>query len=89
VWQFRWFRDEELDGYVVFDRIKLGINPQAVKITPVAELLLPDSVNGNLYTVQLPLSPCERNPATLLGIIVLVASASSYDFLKSSIVQPI
>jgi hypothetical protein len=89
VWQFWWFRDEELDGYVVFHRIKLGINPQAVKITPVAELLLPDSVNGNLYTVELPLSPCERNPATLLGIIVLVASASSYDFLKSSIVQPI
>jgi hypothetical protein len=74
---------------VVFDKIKLGIDPQAVKITPVTELLLPDSVNGNLYTVQLPLSPCERYPATLLGIIVLVASASSYDFLKSSIVQPI
>ena len=50
-------------GYTVetvFDGSKLGIEPYAVEVTPAGDLLLLDSMNSNVYRVQLPLSPCEH-----------------------------
>jgi len=37
----------------------LGIEPHTVEITPAGDLLL-DSINSNIYRVQLPLSPREH-----------------------------
>ena len=45
---------------VVFDGSKLGIELHAVEITPAGDLLVLDSINSNIYRVQLPLSPCEH-----------------------------
>ncbi|TVU11687.1 hypothetical protein EJB05_45288 [Eragrostis curvula] len=48
-------------GYAVdtvFDGSKLGIEPHAVEVTPAGELLVLDSINSNIYRVQLPLSRC-------------------------------
>ena len=39
---------------------KLGIELYAVEITPAGDLLVLDSINSNIYRVQLPLSPCEH-----------------------------
>jgi hypothetical protein len=50
-------------GYAVdtvFDGSKLGIEPHAVEITPAGNLLVLDSINSNIYRVQLPLSPCKH-----------------------------
>jgi hypothetical protein len=50
-------------GYAVetvFDGSKLGIEPYAVEVTPAGELLVLDSMNSNVYRVQLPLSRCEH-----------------------------
>jgi hypothetical protein len=44
----------------VFDGSKLGIEPHAVEITPAGDLIVLDSINSNIYRVQLPLSPCEH-----------------------------
>jgi len=44
----------------VFDGSKLGIEPHAVEVTPAGDLLVLDSINSNIYRVQLPLSPCEH-----------------------------
>ncbi|KAL5224514.1 hypothetical protein ABZP36_011153 [Zizania latifolia] len=46
-------------GYTVetvFDGSKLGIEPYDVEVTPAGELLVLDSMNSNIYRVQLPLS---------------------------------
>ena len=43
-----------------FDGSKLGIELHAVEITPAGDLLVLDSINSNIYRVQLPLSPCEH-----------------------------
>ncbi|EMS46980.1 hypothetical protein TRIUR3_30728 [Triticum urartu] len=40
----------------VFDGSNLGIEPHSVELTPAGDLLLLDSMNSNLYRVQLPLS---------------------------------
>ncbi|EER89586.1 hypothetical protein BDA96_10G137600 [Sorghum bicolor] len=56
-------------GYAVdtvFDGSKLGIEPHAVEITPAGDLLVLDSINSNIYRVQLPLSPYSR-PKLLAG----------------------
>ncbi|KAL5661454.1 hypothetical protein ACJX0J_028579, partial [Zea mays] len=56
-------------GYAVdtvFDGSKLGIEPHAVEITPAGNLLVLDSINSNIYRVQLPLSPYSR-PKLLAG----------------------
>ncbi|XP_062228659.1 uncharacterized protein LOC133926656 [Phragmites australis] len=56
-------------GYVVetvFDGSKLGIEPHAVEVTPGGELLVLDSINSNIYRVQLPLSRYSR-PKLLAG----------------------
>ena len=50
-------------GYAVetvFDGSKLGIEPYDVEVTPAGDLLLLDSMNSNVYRVQLPLSRCEH-----------------------------
>ncbi|KAM0833662.1 hypothetical protein ACQ4PT_064123 [Festuca glaucescens] len=50
-------------GYAVetvFDGSKLGIEPYAVEVTPAGELLVLDSMNSNVYRVQLPLSRYSR-----------------------------
>jgi hypothetical protein len=50
-------------GYAVdtvFDGSKLGIEPHVVEVTPAGDLLVLDSINSNIYRVQLPLSPCEH-----------------------------
>jgi hypothetical protein len=50
-------------GYAVdtvFDGSKLGIEPHAVEITPAGDLLVLDSINSNIYRVQLPLSVCHH-----------------------------
>jgi hypothetical protein len=50
-------------GYAVdtvFDGSKLGIEPHAVEVSPAGELLVLDSINSNIYRVQLPLSRCEH-----------------------------
>lgn len=50
-------------GYAVdtvFDGSKLGIEPHAVEVTPAGDLLVLDSINSNIYRVQLPLSRCEH-----------------------------
>jgi hypothetical protein len=50
-------------GYAVdtvFDGSKLGIEPHAAQINRAGDLLLLDSINSNIYRVQLPLSPCEH-----------------------------
>jgi hypothetical protein len=50
-------------GYAVetvFDGSNLGIEPYAVEVTPAGELLVLDSMNSNVYRVQLPLSRCEH-----------------------------
>ncbi|CAD6267951.1 unnamed protein product [Miscanthus lutarioriparius] len=39
---------------------KLGIELYAVEITPAGDLLVLDSINSNIYRVQLPLSPCRK-----------------------------
>ncbi|PNT76073.1 hypothetical protein BRADI_1g43787v3 [Brachypodium distachyon] len=44
----------------VFDGSKLGIEPYAVEVTPAGELLVLDSMNSNIYRVQLPLSRYSR-----------------------------
>jgi hypothetical protein len=47
-------------GYAVdtvFNGSKLGIEPHAVDITPAGDPLVLDSINVNIYRVQLPLSP--------------------------------
>lgn len=44
----------------VFDGSKLGIEPHAVEVTPAGDLLVLDSINSNIYRVQLPLSRCEH-----------------------------
>jgi hypothetical protein len=46
-------------GYIVdtaFDGSKTGIEPHTVDVTPAGELLVLDSINSNMYRVQLPLS---------------------------------
>jgi hypothetical protein len=46
-------------GYIVdttFDGSKTGIEPHTVEVTPTGELLVLDSINSNMYRVQLPLS---------------------------------
>lgn len=46
-------------GYAVetvFDGSNLGIEPYSVEVTPAGDLLVLDSMNSNLYRVQLPLS---------------------------------
>jgi hypothetical protein len=46
-------------GYIVdttFDGSKMGIEPHTVEVTPAGELLVLDSINSNMYRVQLPLS---------------------------------
>ena len=48
------------DVDTVFDGSKLGIEPHAVEVTPAGDLLVLDSINSNIYRVQLPLSPCEH-----------------------------
>ncbi|KAL6631281.1 hypothetical protein ACP70R_028131 [Stipagrostis hirtigluma subsp. patula] len=56
-------------GYAVetaFDGSKLGIEPHAVEVTPTGELLVLDSINSNIYRVQLPLSRYSR-PKLLAG----------------------
>ncbi|GJN29047.1 hypothetical protein PR202_gb17238 [Eleusine coracana subsp. coracana] len=56
-------------GYAVdtvFDGSKLGIEPYAVEVTPAGELLVLDSINSNIYRVQLPLSRYSR-PKLLAG----------------------
>ncbi|VAI72895.1 unnamed protein product [Triticum turgidum subsp. durum] len=50
-------------GYAVetvFDGSNLGIEPHSVELTPAGDLLLLDSMNSNLYRVQLPLSRYSR-----------------------------
>uniref|UniRef100_A0A453RBQ2 SMP-30/Gluconolactonase/LRE-like region domain-containing protein n=1 Tax=Aegilops tauschii subsp. strangulata TaxID=200361 RepID=A0A453RBQ2_AEGTS len=50
-------------GYAVetvFDGSSLGIEPHSVELTPAGDLLLLDSMNSNLYRVQLPLSRYSR-----------------------------
>uniref|UniRef100_A0A0E0LAA3 NHL repeat-containing protein n=1 Tax=Oryza punctata TaxID=4537 RepID=A0A0E0LAA3_ORYPU len=50
-------------GYAVetvFDGSKLGIEPHDVEVTPSGELLVLDSMNSNVYRVQLPLSRYSR-----------------------------
>ncbi|KAG8075980.1 hypothetical protein GUJ93_ZPchr0006g40719 [Zizania palustris] len=50
-------------GYAVetvFDGSKLGIEPYDVEVTPAGELLVLDSMNSNIYRVQLPLSRYSR-----------------------------
>uniref|UniRef100_A0A0D9WP55 SMP-30/Gluconolactonase/LRE-like region domain-containing protein n=1 Tax=Leersia perrieri TaxID=77586 RepID=A0A0D9WP55_9ORYZ len=50
-------------GYAVetvFDGSKLGIEPYDVEVTPAGELLVLDSMNSNVYRVQLPLSRYSR-----------------------------
>ena len=39
----------------VFDGSKLGIEPHAVEITPVGNLLVLDSINSNIYKILLSL----------------------------------
>ncbi|KAF8650528.1 hypothetical protein HU200_063900 [Digitaria exilis] len=56
-------------GYAVdtvFDGSKLGIEPHAVEVTPAGDLLVLDSINSNIYRVQLPLSRYSR-PKLLAG----------------------
>nr|ACR34076.1 unknown [Zea mays] len=56
-------------GYAVdtvFDGSKLGIEPHAAQINRAGDLLLLDSINSNIYRVQLPLSPYSR-PKLLAG----------------------
>ncbi|PAN24198.1 hypothetical protein PAHAL_4G164400 [Panicum hallii] len=56
-------------GYAVdtvFDGSKLGIEPHVVEVTPAGDLLVLDSINSNIYRVQLPLSPYSR-PKLLAG----------------------
>jgi hypothetical protein len=50
-------------GYAVdtvFDGSKMGIEQHTVEVTPAGELLVLDSINSNMYRVQLPLSRCEQ-----------------------------
>jgi hypothetical protein len=50
-------------GYIVdtaFDGSKTWIEPHTVEATPAGELLVLDSINSNMYRVQLPLSRCEQ-----------------------------
>lgn len=50
-------------GYAVetvFDGSNLGIEPYSVEVTPAGDLLVLDSMNSNLYRVQLPLSRYSR-----------------------------
>ncbi|KAG2611463.1 hypothetical protein PVAP13_4KG361300 [Panicum virgatum] len=54
------------DVDTVFDGSKLGIEPHAVEVTPAGDLLVLDSINSNIYRVQLPLSPYSR-PKLLAG----------------------
>ena len=37
-----------------------GLSRTPVEITPAGDLLVLDSINSNIYRVQLPLSPCEH-----------------------------
>ena len=73
-------------GYAVdtvFDGSKLGIEPHAVEITPAGDLLVLDSINSNIYRVQLPLSPCEHAlpPTTPLSFFSFF-SLHSWDSAK-------
>lgn len=68
-------------GYAVetvFDGSNLGIEPHSVELTPAGDLLLLDSMNSNLYRVQLPLSRCEHAP------ILPTASSCPFQVLLSS-----
>jgi hypothetical protein len=63
-------------GYTVdtmFNGSKMGIEPHTVKVTPAGELLVLDSINNNMYRVQLPLSRCEQPllPTTLCAFSLL------------------
>lgn len=76
-------------GYAVdtvFDGSKLGIEPHAVEITPAGDLLVLDSINSNIYRVQLPLSPCEHAlpPTTPCPFQVWQLIYSSWDSAKCS-----
>jgi hypothetical protein len=70
-------------GYVVdtvFDGSKLGIEPHAVEVTPAGDLLVLDSINSNIYRVQLPLSRCEHTLS--MSFSGLVINWPSWDSAK-------
>jgi len=69
-------------GYTVetvFDGSKLGIEPHAVEVTPAGDLLVLDSINSNIYRVQLPLSPCEH--ALLPNAFLSFSGLVNLDFM--------